>query len=114
MTYNVSDDIRSDKKELKAIVSAANPNKTTAQIQSDAYAYINTRMNEIINASTVLNDPNANTKYSTAYLISQQTIMQTAISNIMAFASWFMNKYNIVLPTAWTDAQVLANTSVLS
>ena len=98
----------------KAVTPTANPNKTTAQIQVDAYGYINTCMNTIINANSVLNDPNAQTKYSSAYLTQQQTAMQTAISNIMAFAGWFMKKYNITLPTAWADADVLANTNVLS
>jgi hypothetical protein len=91
-----------------------NKSKTTAQIQSDAYAYISTQLNAIINANAILNDPNASTKFASAYITAQQTAMQTAITNIMAFAAWFMNKYNIQLPTAWTDAQVLANTGVLS
>lgn len=111
---SVTNETVEGKKSIKVVGRVANPNKTTAQIQSDAYGYINTRMNEIVNANTILNDPNASTKYSSTYLTNQQTIMQTAISNIMAFAAWFMNKYNIVLPTAWTDAQVLANTNVLS
>ncbi|MGH2613424.1 MAG: hypothetical protein ACRDFB_10320, partial [Rhabdochlamydiaceae bacterium] len=82
--------------------------KSESQIQSDAIAYIATRLNEILNAQAVINDPNASTKYASAFIQQQEQIVADAVSKAMGVGMWLATRNEMTL-TAWTDDQVTAN-----
>lgn len=85
----------------------------TPNQQQQAISYIQSWLAQLLTALSILNDPNASTKYSSTYLQQQEALVQTMTQNAMNLGMWLAAKNQMTL-TAWTDSQVQENTSILS